>query len=109
MKARWNACSTALVRQADIQLARIAAYPGRERLTELTLDPPDATSGELAFWLARRGLPDPVHHPPPRARVVGGTPFNAVSSRLHVRPRHRQRYELEGDAPALGDDARGIT
>lgn len=39
----------AAIRQADIaQLARIAAtYPGRERfLTELTLDPPDATSDE---------------------------------------------------------------
>ena len=39
----------AAVRQADIQqLARIAAtYPSRERfLTELTLDPPDATSDE---------------------------------------------------------------
>ena len=39
----------AATRQADIeQLARIAAtYPNQERfLTELTLDPPDATSGE---------------------------------------------------------------
>ena len=39
----------AAIRQADIeQLARIAAtYPNRERfLTELTLDPPDATSDE---------------------------------------------------------------
>ncbi len=44
----------AQVRQADIQqLARIAAtYPGRERfLTELTLDPPDATSDEAGVPL----------------------------------------------------------
>ena len=41
----------ARVRRADLeQLARIAAgYPSRERfLTELTLDPPDATSDESA-------------------------------------------------------------
>lgn len=44
----------ALIRQADIeQLARIAVtYPSRERfLTELTLDPPDATSGEAGVPL----------------------------------------------------------
>ena len=44
----------ALVRQADIQqLARIAAtYPSRERfLTELTLDPPSATSDEAGMPL----------------------------------------------------------
>ncbi|THF62666.1 ATP-dependent helicase [Pseudothauera rhizosphaerae] len=44
----------ATVRQGDIQqLARIAAtYPGRQRfLTELTLDPPGATSGEAGMPL----------------------------------------------------------
>ena len=44
----------AVVRQGDIQqLARIAAtYPNRERfLTELTLDPPDATSDEAGVPL----------------------------------------------------------
>ena len=44
----------AAIRQADIeQLARIAAtYPDRERfLTELTLDPPDATSDEAGVPL----------------------------------------------------------
>jgi len=44
----------ALIRQADIeQLARIAVtYPSRERfLTELTLDPPDATSDEAGVPL----------------------------------------------------------
>ena len=45
--------------------AQIAAgYPSRERfLTELTLDPPDATSDRPGPAAARRGLPDPVDHP----------------------------------------------
>jgi DNA helicase II / ATP-dependent DNA helicase PcrA len=53
------------VRRADLlQLEQIAAgYPSRERfLTDLTLDPPDATSDQPAA-AARRGLPDPVDHP----------------------------------------------
>jgi DNA helicase II / ATP-dependent DNA helicase PcrA len=44
----------AIMRQADlVQLAQIAStYPSRERfLTELTLDPPDATSGEAGVPL----------------------------------------------------------
>ena len=44
----------AVMRQADlVQLAQIAStYPSRERfLTELTLDPPDATSGEAGVPL----------------------------------------------------------
>ena len=47
----------ARVRRADLeQLARIAAgYPSRERfLTELTLDPPDATSDDRARRCATR-------------------------------------------------------
>ena len=52
--------------RADLaQLARLAAgYPSRERfLTELTLDPPAATSDEAGAAAARRGLPDPVDDP----------------------------------------------
>src|SRR5213595_4233558 len=44
----------AVLRQADLaQLAQIASsYPGRERfLTELTLDPPDATSDQAGVPL----------------------------------------------------------
>ena len=55
----------ARVRQADlVQLARIAAtYRSRERfLTELTLDPPGATSDEAGRARARRRLPRPVDH-----------------------------------------------
>ena len=47
-------CDDAVVRQADlVQLAQIAAgYPSRERfLTELTLDPPGATSDEAGVPL----------------------------------------------------------
>ena len=41
-----------------------AGYPSRERfLTELTLDPPDATSDQAGVPLLRRGLPDPLDHP----------------------------------------------
>ncbi|MEI9986836.1 MAG: 3'-5' exonuclease [Aliidongia sp.] len=53
-------------RLADLlQLEQIAAgYASRERfLTELTLDPPDATSDEAGVPCARRRLSDPLHHP----------------------------------------------
>ncbi len=47
-----------------MQLEQIAAgYQSRERfLTELTLDPPDATSDQAGVTAARRGLSDPVDH-----------------------------------------------
>ena len=56
----------AVVRAGDLdQLQRIAAgYPTRcPFLTDLTLDPPSATCDEAGPPLARRGLPDPLHHP----------------------------------------------
>ena len=57
MRRIWNsAIEDAAQREADLtQLAQIAAsYPTRERfLTELTLDPPDATSDEAGVAAAR--------------------------------------------------------
>ena len=80
-------------RRADlVQLEQIAAgYPSRERfLTELTLDPPDATSDEAGAAAARRGLPDPLHHP---FRQGAGVEIGLRAQRrrrLHpLRPRHR--------------------
>jgi DNA helicase II / ATP-dependent DNA helicase PcrA len=56
----------AMLRQADLlQLVQIAStYPSRERfLTELTLDPPDATSDRAGAPLLDVGLSDPFDHP----------------------------------------------
>jgi DNA helicase-2/ATP-dependent DNA helicase PcrA len=56
----------AMVRKEDIyQLEQIAAGYAEPRalLTELTLDPPDATSRPGRCAAARRGLPDPLDHP----------------------------------------------
>jgi DNA helicase-2/ATP-dependent DNA helicase PcrA len=90
------------LRAADIlQLAQIGAgYPSRERfLTELTLDPPDATSG----------LSDPIDDPFRQgARMEGGVRAQR-GRRLHpLGPRHRLRPRARrGAAPSLrGDDAR---
>ena len=52
-------------RRADLlQLEQIAAeYPSRERfLTDLTLDPPSATSDERGRHILTR-IRDPHHHP----------------------------------------------
>jgi len=56
----------AVVRRADlIQLEQIASgYPSRERfLTELTLDPPDATSNQAGGTVARRRLSNSFDDP----------------------------------------------
>ena len=92
----WSASTrTPTLRQADlVQLEQIAAgYPSRERfLTELTLDPPDATSDQAGRAAARRGLSDPLDHP------FGQGPGMEIGlraqrrRRLHpVRSRHRQQ------------------
>ena len=79
-------------RPISLQLEQIAAgYPSRERfLTELTLDPPDATSDEAGRAAARRGLPDPVDHPFGQGPGVEVGVRAQRRRRLHpVRPRHR--------------------
>ena len=99
-------------RQADLaQLAQIAAgYPSRERfLTELTLDPPDATSDQAGIAAARRGLSDPLYHP---LRQGAGMVFGVRPERrgrLHsVRSRRRLDGGDRGRAAAAlrRDDAR---
>jgi len=62
----------AVVRQADLaQFAQIASgYPSRERfLTDLALDPPDATSDQAGVPAQGRRLSHPLHPSiPPRGR-----------------------------------------
>jgi DNA helicase-2/ATP-dependent DNA helicase PcrA len=100
----WKPLDDHAVRQADIQqLARIAAtYPSRERfLTELTLDPPDATSDESGAP-ARRGLPHPVHHPFGQGPEWPAVSILNTGGRLPaLRPGHRQRAEIEEEMRLL--------
>ena len=101
-----------MLREADlVQLAQIAStYPSRERfLTELTLDPPDATSDRAGDSAARRGLSDPFDHPLGEGAGVEVGLHSQCGRRLSsVGPRHRdQRRDRGGAAAALcRDDAR---
>ena len=107
-----RAYEDASLREADLaQLTQIASsYPSRERfLTEMKLDPPDATSDEAGPPAARRGLSDPVDHPfrqgpGMEAVFVLNTVDGCIPSDLSVRTRAGDRG---GAAAALrGDDAR---
>ena len=102
----------AAMRRADLlQLEQIAAgYASRERfLTELTLDPPDATSD-------RAGPPHrdedylilSTIHSAKGQEWKNVFVLNCVDGCIPVRPRHRhQRGDRGGAPPALrGDDAR---
>jgi len=85
----------ARIRVGDIQqLARIAAtYPNLERfLTELTLEPPQATSGRSRRAVAGRGLPESCRRSIPR-RGVNGPAVTAAQCgrRLFGRPTLRHR------------------
>jgi DNA helicase-2/ATP-dependent DNA helicase PcrA len=102
----------AQVRAADVeQLAALAGgYGSRESfLTELTLDPPEATSDRAGPPQSRRGLPDPVDHPLGQGPGVEVGARAERGRRLHpVRHGDRQRRRHRGrTAPAVrGDDAR---
>ena len=94
----------AAVRQADLlQLEQIAAgYPSRERfLTELTLDPPDATSDQAGAPHLDNDLSDPFHHPfRQRAGMEVGV-YPQCRRRLYsVRSRRGNNRGNRGRAPA---------
>ena len=101
-----------VTRAADLDaLERIAAtYPSRERfLSELTLDPPDATSDEAGPPLSRRGLSDPVDDPFGQGAGMEVGVRAQLRRRLHpLRSRDRiERRDRGGAAAALcRDDAR---
>ena len=99
------------VRQRDlVQLQQIAStYSSRERfLTEMALDPPDATSAEAGAPGTRRRLPDPVDHSLGQGAgvEVGADPERG--RRLHsLRHEHRDDRRGGGGAasPLCRDDA----
>src|SRR5437762_1083235 len=74
-------------RRADLlQLEQIASgYPSRERfLTELTLDPPDATSDQAGVPLLDEDYLIPVHHPLRKRPRVEVSLFAQRCRRLHA-------------------------
>lgn len=75
-------------RRADVEnLERMAAgYADRERfLSELTLDPPEATSDQGGPAMPRRGLPDSVDHPFGQGPVMESRVRAACGRWLHAR------------------------
>ena len=106
-----SASTTTPLRQADLQqLAQIAAtYPSRERfLTELTLDPPDATSDRAgAPLLDEDYLILSTIHSAKGQEWTSVYMLNAVDGCMPVRSRDRhQRRDRGGAAAALcGHDA----
>jgi DNA helicase-2/ATP-dependent DNA helicase PcrA len=108
----WSACTTTLQRaQADVeQLARLAAgYGSRERfLTELTLDPPEATSDRPGPPLLDEDylILSTIHSPRARnGRRCTCSTWSTAASRPTWH-RHR-RGTRRGAPPAVrGDDAR---
>ncbi len=102
----------AATRSADLlQLEQIAAgYPSRARfLTDLTLDPPDATSDQAGRSRSRRGLPDPVDDPLGQGPGMEGRVRAQRRRREYsVGSRHRHDRRNRGGAPTSlrRDDAR---
>ena len=92
----------AFVRHGDlVQLRQIAStYPSRERfLTEVTLDPPEATSDQAGVLGAGRRLPDPVDHSFRQGTGMEGGPDPQRRRRLHpVGPGHRDDRGSRGRA-----------
>ena len=102
----------AFMRIGDLEaLERIAAsFATRERfLSELTLDPPDATSDEAGPPLARRGLSHPLDHPFRQGAGVALGLRAQLRRRLHpLRSRDRLLgRDRGGAAPALCRDDAG--
>ena len=102
----------ARVRLGDLeQLEQLAAAaPSRERfLSDLTLDPPQATGAEAGVAAPRRGLPDPVDDPLRQGAGVGQRLHPQRRRRIDaVGPGHRASGADRGGAPPAlrRDDAR---